>query len=437
MATILIRGGRVVDPANNFDQTADILIDGETIKAIDGKIGVQADEIIDAAGLLVTPGLIDLQVHLRQPGEEDKETVRTGSYAAAAGGFTSILAMPNTKPPIDTQADVYNIYHIANQRAVVRVYTAAAITAGLQGERITEFGDLVRAGAVAFTDDGMPVMNGEIMRRALEYTSMFNVPVLQHSEDLNLSNGHVMHAGEMSAKLGLPGYPSAAEAVIIARDVELAAMTGGHLHVQHVSAKRSVELIRAAKRRGVYVTAEATPHHLCLTEEAVEGFNTYAKMNPPLRSEEDRQALRDGLRDGTLDLIATDHAPHTEMEKELPFIDAPNGTIGLETAFPSVYTVLVESGVLELNTLIERMTAGPARVMGWEDKGKLFVGGPADVTIIDLNTEREVTSDTFFSRSKNSCFYGHKFKGWPHTTIVAGRIAYAHGAINEKIKSVS
>ena len=430
MNTLLIKNGRVIDPANNIDKSSDILVENGKIKQVAAEISAAADETIDATGQLVTPGLIDIHVHFRQPGFEDKETIKTGCRAAAAGGFTTIVTMPNTNPVIDSMADVYNIYHIARDRAIVNVFTTAAVTENLAGEKIAEFGDLIRAGAVAFTDDGLPVWDSSIMRRALEYTSMFNVPIMQHCEDLKLSGGHVMHAGEVSAKLGLPGYPSTAEAVIIARDIELAAMTGGHLHVQHVSARRSVELIRDGKARGVKVTAEASPHHIALTHEALLDFNTNAKMNPPLRTEDDRQALIEGLREGVLDCVATDHAPHTDMEKDLPFINAPNGVIGLENSFATCNTYMVEKGLLDLKTLIARMTCDAAKILDW-DKGTLSEGSDADITILDLNEERVIDKKTYYGKSKNSPFLGMTQKGWPTHTIVGGEIVFNKGEITK------
>ncbi|MFC1601838.1 dihydroorotase [Candidatus Sumerlaeota bacterium] len=433
--TLLIKNGRVIDPANNLDAVADVLIEGKKIKQVGPGLAAEleptVDRTIDATDMLVVPGLIDPHVHLREPGQEDKETIATGTRAAAAGGFTSIVAMPNTHPVVDSVADIDLIRSLAWRSSLVWVYSAAAVTVRSEGELMTEMGDLVAAGAVAFTDDGLPVMNSEIMRRALEYASMFDKPVLDHCEDSNLVGAGVINEGQVSAVLGLAAIPAAAESCMVARDIELAEHTGGHVHVMHVSAARSVDLIRQAKARGVRVTAEVTPHHLSLTDEALREFDTNAKMSPPLRSDADRAALREALADGTIDCIGTDHAPHTDMEKDLPFVDAPNGVIGLETAFAVCYSKLVEAGELELPALIERMTLAPARVMGF-DKGTLSPGGDADVAIIDLALEREVSDETFFSKSRNSAFLGQTLRGWPVYTIFHGRLVYAEGQIIEK-----
>ena len=431
MPTLLIKNGRLLDPANERDELADVYLEDGKVKEVGPKLSAAADETIDATGMLVTPGLIDLHVHLREPGQEHKETIFTGTRAAAAGGFTTIVAMPNTTPVIDTQADVNLIHSVAQRDALINVRTTAAITVESAGEQITEFGDLVSAGAVGFTDDGRTLMNSEIMRRALEYTSMFNVPVMDHCEDVNLVGTGVMNEGPTSAVLGLPGIPAAAESVIVARDIELAEHTGGHCHIQHVSAAHSIELIRDGKARGVKVTAEATPHHLCLTEEALTEFDTNCKMAPPLRTEQDRATLRAALRDGTIDCIATDHAPHREMEKELPFVDAPNGVIGLETAFPACYTMLVEEGELTLKRLVELLTCNPARVLDF-NKGTLTPGADADVTVIDLEGQRKVSREIFLSKSTNSAFLGQVLKGWPSCTVVGGKIVFAEGRIVEK-----
>ncbi|GAB4318426.1 MAG: dihydroorotase [Candidatus Sumerlaeia bacterium] len=425
---ILIRGGRVIDPANGRDGVFDVLIQEGRIAAVRPGIHVNPDKVIEAAGLLVTPGLIDLHVHLRQPGFEAKETIKSGSRAAAAGGFTTICAMPNTNPCIDTVASLNHVRMIAAQDAVVNVLPVAAITRGRAGEQIVEFGDLVNNGAVAFSDDGNPVMNAEIVLRALEYTTMFDTPIMEHCEDVNLSAGGVMHKGRASLRAGLKGIPASSESVMAARDILLAEETGGHIHICHVSAASTVEALRRGKDRGVRVTAEVTPHHLTLTDEAVLDYDTNKKCHPPLRSEEDRQALIAALRDGTIDCIATDHAPHTETEKEEVFDDAPFGCIGLETAFAVCFTTLVEEQkALSLMRLVEAMTIAPARVIHL-NKGTLSEGAPADVTLIDPDGQCEVTPALFYSKSKNSPFLGRRLRGWPVHTIVEGKTVFERSA---------
>ncbi|MCD6385061.1 dihydroorotase, partial [Candidatus Sumerlaeota bacterium] len=341
---ILIKNGRVIDPANNIDTIMDVLIEGERIIRTEPDISPpRGARIIDASDTIVCPGFIDMHCHLREPGYEDKETIASGTTSAAAGGFTVVCTMPNTIPVIDSQTGVKFILDRARTTGKIKVLPIAAVTRGSLGEEITEFGDLVAHGAIGFSDDGLPVKNAEILRRAMEYTSMFNVPVMDHCEDLELTGDGVMYEGKVSTLLGLKGIPSAAESTIVARDLELAEFTGGWIHICHLSVARSVELIRAAKRRGVKVTAEVTPHHLTLTDEAVRttSFDTNTKVKPPLSSEHDRQALIQGLLDDTIDVIVTDHAPHTAMEKDKPFVDAPFGVIGFETAFSVIYTELV------------------------------------------------------------------------------------------------
>lgn len=435
MTTLLITGGRVLDPASRLDiASGSVLIENGVIKAVgpSAEIDPQAPadaERLDATGRVVCPGFIDLHTHLREPGREDKETLATGTRAAAAGGFTSVCCIPNTNPVIDSQTGLHYIFSRAATDAVVNVFPYAAVTRGQAGEEIVEFGDLIHFGAKGFTDDGRPVMNNEIMRRALEYSAMFNVPILDHCEDTPLAQGGVMHEGDVSLRLGLKGIPAVAESVQVARDVELAAFTGGHIHIMHVSKKESLAPIRAGKARGVRVTAEVTPHHLCLTDEALADFNTYAKVNPPIGSAADRDALREALLDGTIDCIATDHAPHTDIEKDLPITEAPFGMIGLETAFPLLYTELVVPGIATLEFIIERMTAVPARIIHLEPRGTLAVGAPADVTVLDLSGEREVTRDSFKSKSRNSPLIGRKLKGAIAATVVGGRLVYRDGEI--------
>jgi dihydroorotase len=424
--TLVIKNGRILDPASGRDEVADLLIEDGKVAKI-GK-ALSGDESIDATGKLVTPGLIDMHVHLREPGREDKETIGSGSDAAAAGGFTSICPMPNTDPVCDSAQGLQFLASRARETAKVNIFPVGALTKGQKGEAIVEFGDMVYYGAVAFSDDGHPVMNTEIMRRGLEYTSMFNVPVLDHCEDLNLSENGQMRAGAMASKLGLKGVPAAANSSQVARDIDLADYTDGHVHIQHASVKATVEYVRMAKQRGVNVTCEATPHHLTLTDECLATYNPNFKMSPPLGNEDDRQALIAGLRDGSIEAVATDHAPHTDMEKDSVFADAPNGVLGMETAFPVLYTKLVETGEIDLQTLIERMTAGPARILHLE-KGSLAEGVDADVAIFDLNDEYTVEAQKFFSRSHNCPFDGWKLKGRTVATIVGGKVVFKDGKL--------
>jgi dihydroorotase len=426
--TLLIRNGRILDPANGRDETGDILIDGGKIVDIGRDLGAEADETIDASGKLVVPGFVDMHVHLREPGREDKETIGSGTRAAAAGGFTSVCAMANTNPPCDSAQGLQFLAARSQATAVVNVFPVAAVTQGLKGESITEFGDLVYYGAVAFSDDGQPVMNAEIMRRALEYTSMFDKPILDHCEDLNLAAGGQMRAGSMSMRLGLKGIPGAANSSQVARDVDLADDTGGRVHICHVSVPRSLEYIAWAKQKSVGVTCEVTPHHLTLTVDALENYDPHFKMSPPLGTEEDRRALIEGLRSGVIDCIATDHAPHTDMEKDQVFADAPNGVIGLETAFPVLYTDLVLKGDIDLGLLVEKMTVAPSRILRL-NKGTLSKGADADIAVIDLEKEFLVDPAKFQSRSHNCPWNGRKLRGQTVATVVAGRVVYRDGAI--------
>ena len=424
--SLLIKNGRIIDPANGRDEVADLRIEEGKVAAIGRNLRAAADEEIDASGKVVAPGFIDMHVHLREPGREDKESIASGTRAAAAGGFTAVCPMPNTTPVCDTAQGLQFLLSRAEANAVVHILPVAAVTQGQGGEAITEFGDLVYYGAVAFSDDGHPIMNAEIMRRALEYTSMFDVPILDHCEDLNLSEEGQMRAGAMATKLGLKGIPDAANSSQVARDIDLARYTGGRVHICHVSVKQSVDYIRTAKADGVNVTCEATPHNLTLTDQALETYDTNFKMKPPLGSETDRRALIEGLRDGTIDCVATDHAPHTDMEKDQVFAEAPFGVIGMETAFPVLYTDLVLKNEIDLVLLIERMTVAPARILRL-DKGTLSVGSDADVTILDLDSERTVDPSKVHSRSHNCPFNGRRLKGWPIATVVGGRLVFRNG----------
>ncbi|MEK6719018.1 MAG: dihydroorotase [candidate division NC10 bacterium] len=424
---ILIEGGRVIDPANKVDAVLDVWIEDGRIAALGpqppARQAPPPDRVLDARGKVVCPGFVDLHVHLREPGREDKETIATGTRAAARGGFTSVCCMPNTSPVNDNQSVTEFILDRARREGAVNVFPVGAITKGQQGEELAEIGELVRAGCVVISDDGKPVMNAEIMRRALEYAGMFGIPVIQHAEDLHMTGKGVMHEGLVSTELGLQGIPAASEAVIVARDILLAELTGSHFHVAHVSTAEAIRLIREAKAKGLHVTCEVTPHHFATTDEAVRSFNTNAKMSPPLRSSRHVEALKVGLKDGTIDAIATDHAPHTVQEKEQEFDYAPNGIIGLETAFGLTMTVLVEGEVLTLNQAIARLTSEPARIFNLP-KGTLSVGADADVTILDPTREWVVDVRKSASKSRNSPFHGWKLRGEVLATIVEGKVVW-------------
>ncbi len=430
MKRLVIKGGRVVDPSSGIDGTYNIYVMGgrnASVKAVgsdDTELAEGAPDldIIDASGLLVVPGLVDIHTHLREPGHEYKETILSGAEAAAAGGFTTILCMANTVPVNDNQSVTRYIRKKAED-AVVNVIPIGALSAGLAGERITEMADLSGAGCAAISDDGMPVVNAGLMRRALEYSKVFGLPVITHAEDPALVGDGVMNEGEVSTRLGLDGMPNIAEDAMVARDIMLAELTGGRLHIAHVSTRGAVELVRTAKAKGtVNVTAEATPHHLVLTEDKVAGYDTDARMNPPLRTSEDVRALVEGVNDGTIDAIATDHAPQSVIEKDVEFNAAANGVIGLETAFSVVYSLVLD-GALSLNRALEAMTIGPARAMNL-DRGTLKVGAPADITLIDLDRQWTVDPAKFKSKSRNTPFAGMKLKGRAVLTIVGGATVY-------------
>ncbi|MDM8550518.1 dihydroorotase [Desulfobacterales bacterium HSG2] len=417
---LIISGGRVVDPGN-LDGITDILIEDGKIIEIRPEIRNPKSEIIDASGKIVTPGLIDMHVHFREPGHEYKETIETGCMAAAHGGFTTVCTMPNTNPVNDTSQVTEYILKRAAEVNSVRVRPVAAISRGLEGKSLCEYGDLKAAGAVAFSDDGHPVEESQLMRRALEYARGFGLPIISHCEELELVSSGVMNEGEVATRMGLAGIPNAAESVMVMRDIALCELTGSRLHIAHVSTAESVRAIRNAKKRGAPVTAETAPHYFTLTENAVEGYDTHAKMNPPLRSPEDREAVLEGLADGTLDVIVTDHAPHSSLEKEVEFDHAANGIIGLETSV-SLSLKLIEKGVLTITGLIEKMSANPARILGLESG--LKVGGPADITIIDPDREYVVNADNFRSLSRNTPFDGWNMKGKAVLTMVEGRVVF-------------
>lgn len=414
----LIKNGRIIDPKNSRDEVGDLLIvDG---RIVDVRERNQEVVEIDAADCWVVPGLIDMHVHLREPGEEYKEDILSGTKAAAAGGFTGVACMPNTRPVNDTRAVTSTILEQA-ATASARVYPVAAISKGSAGESLTEFGELQEAGAVAVSDDGLPVRDSRLMRRALEYAADFGLTVISHSEEASLSTGS-MNEGGVSTRLGLKGIPTAAESIMVYREIALAEFTGKPVHIAHVSTAMSTDLIRSAKKRGVLVSAETTPHYFTLTHEAVDGYNTNAKMNPPLRSEEDRQAIREGLADGTFDAIVTDHAPHSVLEKEVEFDLAANGIIGLETALP-LTLALIREGVIDAQRMVELLSVNPAAILGL-DAGTLSSGVAADVTIINPELEFHYTEDQVVSKSKNSPFLDWKLRGRAVMVMVGGRITW-------------
>jgi len=422
--SLLIKNGRVIDPSSRTDETLDILIENGKIKAISPRIDLKEAEIIDASRLVVAPGFIDMHVHLREPGEEHKEDIATGSLAAARGGFTSICCMPNTRPPNDNSGITEYIIAEARKRAVVNIYPVAAITRGLAGEELTDMADLSQAGAIAFSDDGQPVANSLVMRRALEYSLLLDKLIIDHCEDKNLSMGGVMHEGEISLRLGLSGMPAAAEEIMVARDIILAQLTRARLHVAHLSTKGGIELVRLAKKKGIPVTAEVTPHHLILSDENLVNYNPNFKVNPPLRSAEHRQALLEGLKDGTIDVIATDHAPHTPEEKDVEFDLAPFGLIGLETAVSLMLDRFVHKNIISLERLIDLMSCRPAQLLGLKNKGRIAPGADADLTILNLRQEVVMDVERFASKSRNCPFHGWKLKGAVAFTIVGGKIVY-------------
>ena len=433
MGSILIRGGRVCDPASGRDEPADVLVrDGKIARV--GRVKAKADEVIDATGKIVCPGLIDMHVHLREPGNDEAETIASGVSAAVAGGFTAVAAMPNTDPPVDSVPAVEYVYLQAARARLARAYPIGAITKGRRGEELAELASLSRAGAVGFSDDGAPVSNAALMRRAMEYAAPLGKPVITHAEDLSLSAGGVMHEGAVSTRLGLAGIPAASELVAVMRDVILAEATGAHLHVAHVSVAGPVEVIRQAKARGVHVTAEVTAHHLTLTDECLlerdeEGiltFDTNYKMNPPLRTPGDVEALRTGLRDGTIDCIVSDHAPHTPQTKAVEFAEASFGIVGLETTLPLVITELIGTGCLSWSQAVAALTVNPARVLGIAS-GTLSVGSDADITVIDPDREWTIDVKAFRSRSRNSPFDGRKVKGAAACVIVGGEVKVGRG----------
>ena len=422
MSSILIQNGRVVDPSQEMDRVANLLIADGRIAAFDVSPTGQ-ETVIDAKGRIVSPGLIDMHVHLREPGFEEDETIETGTAAALAGGFTSIACMPNTDPPIDTQGTVEFIHDRAERADHCNVFVVACVSKSREGKELSEIGQLVEAGAVAFSDDGAPVDDAELMRRAFEYCLMFDKPVLNHPEIRELTQRGVMHEGLTSMILGLSGIPAAAENVMISRDIALAEATGGRLHIMHVSTIDGVDAIRRAKCRDVRVTAEATPHHFALTDECLRTFDSNFKMNPPLRGQEHVEAVIAGLADGTIDVIASDHAPHAKEKKMRELDQAPFGIVGLETSLGLVITKLIEPGILDWSSAIRKMSLNPARILG-TDRGTLQIGAPADVTIIDPKVRWKVDPAEFRSKSANTPFAGWELTGRAETVIVGGRVKF-------------
>lgn len=419
---ILLRGGRVIDPSQAIDHVTNLLIEDGRIAGYDVSPNGQ-DQIIEAEGKIVSPGLIDMHVHLREPGREEDESIETGTAAAIAGGFTSIACIPNTEPPIDTQAAVEFVQHQAARADQCNVFVVACVSRNREGKELAEIGQLVQAGAVAFSDDGAPVYDAELMRRAFEYCLMFDKPILNHPEVRELTQGGVMHEGLVSMILGLPGMPAVAEDVMVGRDIGLAEATGGRVHVMHVSSSGSVDLIRRAKSRGVRVTTEVCPHHFTLTDECLRSFDSNCKMSPPLRGQRHVDACIAGLVDGTIDVICTDHAPHAAEKKMRELDQAPFGIVGLETALGLVVTQLIQPGHLDWPTALAKLTINPARILGI-DKGTLRIGADADVTIIDPQARWTVEPSRFRSKSRNTPFAGWTLQGRADTVIVGGKLKY-------------
>jgi dihydroorotase len=420
---LVIRGARVLDPGEGVDASLDVRIDGGAISEFGAAVDANGHRVVEADGLVLAPAFVDPHVHLRTPGREDEETIASGTAAAAAGGFCAILAMPNTDPVVDSSAVLGALVEQARATAEIPVGFLAAITKGQGGSELTEMGELADAGAAGFSDDGVPVAAPALMRRALQYASITGRRLALHCEEQSLSRGGQMHEGEVSAELGFTGYPSVAESLMVERDLALAAYEGQPLHLLHLSARESVEALRRARAAGLQATAEVTPHHLCLTDDAVRSLDPNLKMNPPLRAEEDRAALLEALRDGNISSIASDHAPHARHEKDVPFEAAPFGVTGLETAFSALYTYLVEPGLISLETLLERLSAGPARAYGL-DEPRIVVGAPANLVLLDTQASWQVNEGGFRSRSVNSWLLGKTLRGKVALTIADGKIAF-------------
>ena len=421
---LVVRGARVLDPVAGLDATLDVRIDDGVIAALGTELDTNSHRVVNAEGLLLAPAFVDPHVHLRTPGREDEESIATGTAAAAAGGYCAVLTMPNTDPVVDSTATLGSLIETARLEAEVPIGFFAAITKGQAGGELTEMAELASAGAIGFSDDGLPVAAPGLMRRALQYGAVTGRRLALHCEETTLSHGGQMHEGEVSAELGFTGYPSVAESLMVERDLALAAYERQPVHLLHLSAWESVQAVRRARAEGVAATAEVTPHHLCLTDEAVRSLDPNLKMNPPVRATSDRTALIEGLNDGTITAIATDHAPHARHEKEVPFEAAPFGVTGLETAFAALYTHLVEPGVVALETLLERLSAGPARIYGL-DAPRIAVGSEANLVLLDLKASHRITEDIFRSRSVNSWLLGQTVQGKVRATIATGRLAYS------------
>ncbi|MEE9219025.1 MAG: dihydroorotase [Acidobacteriota bacterium] len=420
----VLKGGRVIDPAAGVDREADVLVDEGRIVAVERGLSLADAEVLDCSGLVVAPGFIDMHVHLREPGREDEETIASGAVAAAAGGIATLACMPNTEPPIDNGSIVEFVLVQARQAGAANVLPIGCVSKGRRGGELAEIGEMVRCGAVAVSDDGSPVTSSLLMRRALEYCRLFDIPVIDHCEDTDLSGGGVMNEGAMATALGLHGAPNASEVVMVLRDIHLAELTGGRVHIAHVSARGSVEAIRQAKARGVPVSGEATPHHFSLTDDAVRGYDTHAKMNPPLRSEEDRAAVLEGVLDGTLEAIASDHAPHNAFEKTQEFDQAPFGIVGLEMEVSIALDRLVHGAGMPLTELVRRFTQGPARLLRLRKRGTLAPGSEADVTVLDPDREVVIDAGNLRSLSHNCPYGGWKLRGAAVMTMARGQIVW-------------
>ena len=421
----VIKNGRVIDPVEGLDIKTDILIEGEKIKGLgsfDGKDG----EVIDVKGLIVAPGFIDMHAHLREPGREDQETIKTGTMAAARGGFTGVAAMPNTDPVIDNSGMIHFVKETAERDAYVDVYPIGAVTKGQKGEELSEMHDMVKAGCQGFSDDGHPIISSRIMRKVLEYSKIVDKVIIVHEEDPDLCQGGQMNEDFNSTKLGLRGMPAIAESIMVARDTALLEFVGGKLHIAHISVKESLDVVSGAKKKGLPITSEVTPHHISLNSSCLATYDSNLKMKPPLRTKEDVEALKQGLKNGIIDIIATDHAPHALFEKEMEFGSAPFGIIGLETALGVCCTELFHTGILKLNNLIEKMSVNPARILGIGERS-LKKGQDAYITVFDPDKEWIVNVDDFASKSSNSPYNGWKLKGYPVMTIVKGKIVYREG----------
>lgn len=425
---LLIKNGHVIDAKSGLDKVTDILIEENSIVEIANNIEAAGCEIIEATGMYVIPGLVDAHCHLRDPGLEYKEDIETGTRSAAKGGFTSVACMPNTNPVLDNEALIKYVINKAKTDGLVNVYPIGTISKGLKGEELSEIGELKFAGAVALSDDGRPVNSSSLMKKAMQYASMFDITIISHCEDLDLVDEGLMNEGYTSSVMGLKGNPAPAEEVMIARDLILAEYTKATIHIAHVSTELGVDLVRNAKRRGVNVTAETCPHYFSLTDSACEGFNTNAKVNPPLRTQKDVDAIIAGLKDGTIDIIATDHAPHHRDEKNVEFKQAANGMVGFETAFPLAITYLIKPGHLTLNQLVEKMCVNPSKMLGL-NKGTIEVGRSADIMIFNLNEQYTVDVNKLHSKSKNSPYGGYKLFGQPQYTVVGGNPVVKSGLL--------